>query len=423
MYIINIKYRRIIQKVLSLFLVFSVGCKNEKPDQRLKEDIEEIQWSEGYLDIHHIHSGRGDAAFTIFPDGTTLLFDAGEAHQRDKDLYYPIYPSEDKNAGEWIANYIEQVAPRGIIDYAVISHFHTDHYGVISKNSPISKDGGYKLAGITRVGELIPIGTLIDRGYPDYDYPVDLREHFSIKDSTFLNYLKFAEYNGKNRGMVREKFQAGHNDQITLKYNKKSYPNFSVRNIKSNQRIWAGQDTTCFDYVFKPDLLHEPGKFSENALSNILKYNYGSFDYYTGGDLPGFFGYQDYDMESTISEVVGEVDVLTLNHHGYKDATNETFLDALKPQVIVHQAIHDPHFQENAMKRMASRNLSAFSIWMSSTIEKKYKDLVDKVYKSKRGHVMIRVSRNGDQFKVLILENDGPKLRLKQTFGPYTSRN
>jgi hypothetical protein len=34
-------------------------------------------WREGYLDIHHISTGSGNATFMVFPDGTTLLFDAG----------------------------------------------------------------------------------------------------------------------------------------------------------------------------------------------------------------------------------------------------------------------------------------------------------------------------------------------------------
>jgi len=33
-------------------------------------------WTEGYLDIHHINTGKGDAAFFILPDGTTLLVDS-----------------------------------------------------------------------------------------------------------------------------------------------------------------------------------------------------------------------------------------------------------------------------------------------------------------------------------------------------------
>lgn len=35
-------------------------------------------WQSGYLDIHHINTGRGNAAFFVFPDGINVLVDAGE---------------------------------------------------------------------------------------------------------------------------------------------------------------------------------------------------------------------------------------------------------------------------------------------------------------------------------------------------------
>ena len=30
-------------------------------------------WREGYLDIHQISTGRGNATFMILPDGTTMM--------------------------------------------------------------------------------------------------------------------------------------------------------------------------------------------------------------------------------------------------------------------------------------------------------------------------------------------------------------
>lgn len=36
-------------------------------------------WTPGTLDIHQISTGRGNAAFFILPDGTTMLVDAGAA--------------------------------------------------------------------------------------------------------------------------------------------------------------------------------------------------------------------------------------------------------------------------------------------------------------------------------------------------------
>ena len=50
-------------------------------------------WEPGYLDLHHINTGVGDAAFYVFPDGTTLLFDAGENMQQQ--LMFPnMRPSQ-----------------------------------------------------------------------------------------------------------------------------------------------------------------------------------------------------------------------------------------------------------------------------------------------------------------------------------------
>ena len=41
-------------------------------------------WTRGTLDIHQLSTGRGNAAFFIFPDGTTMLFDAGAAEQPEE---------------------------------------------------------------------------------------------------------------------------------------------------------------------------------------------------------------------------------------------------------------------------------------------------------------------------------------------------
>ncbi|WP_157830451.1 hypothetical protein [Siphonobacter sp. SORGH_AS_0500] len=41
-------------------------------------DTTQVEWREGYLDIHHINTGRGNSTFFLFPDGTTLLWDAGD---------------------------------------------------------------------------------------------------------------------------------------------------------------------------------------------------------------------------------------------------------------------------------------------------------------------------------------------------------
>ena len=58
--------------VLTTHLTFWVNAQQAVVGQPLPA------WKEGYLDLHHINTGRGSSAYYIFPDGTTMLLDAGE---------------------------------------------------------------------------------------------------------------------------------------------------------------------------------------------------------------------------------------------------------------------------------------------------------------------------------------------------------
>jgi beta-lactamase superfamily II metal-dependent hydrolase len=100
-------------------------------------------WKEGYLDLHHINIGRGNVAYYILPDGTTMLFDAGEQEPTDPRTLSRrnsgIRPNDSKRAYEWIAHYINQVAPQGrkaVINYAILSHYHDDHMGAWYEQAP-----------------------------------------------------------------------------------------------------------------------------------------------------------------------------------------------------------------------------------------------------------------------------------------------
>ena len=123
-------------------------------------------WSRGVLDIHQISTGRGNAALLIFPDGTTLLVDAGAASDGMKMADADPRPDASRTAGGWIVRYIEraQAPARPHLDFALLTHFHPDHMGAPTAASLPSKSGAFKLTGITEVGEAIPIDVLIDRG-------------------------------------------------------------------------------------------------------------------------------------------------------------------------------------------------------------------------------------------------------------------
>ena len=52
--------------------LFALSCFAQQVGQPLPA------WTPGTLDIHQINTGRGNAALLIFPDGTSMLLDAGD---------------------------------------------------------------------------------------------------------------------------------------------------------------------------------------------------------------------------------------------------------------------------------------------------------------------------------------------------------
>jgi beta-lactamase superfamily II metal-dependent hydrolase/DNA/RNA endonuclease YhcR with UshA esterase domain len=75
----------------------------------------------------------------------------------------------------------------------------------------------------------------------------------------------------------------------------------------------------------------------DNSASIGLLVQYGDFDFFVSGDLSGG-GNNTTDVESTVAQLVGDVDVVQLNHHGSSTSSNPTYLNTLKPEVAVVQA-------------------------------------------------------------------------------------
>ena len=61
-------------------------------------------WREGYLDIHSIATGKGDASLVVMPDGTTMLIDAGD--MTNGRFKAPALPNADKSPAYWISETI-----------------------------------------------------------------------------------------------------------------------------------------------------------------------------------------------------------------------------------------------------------------------------------------------------------------------------
>ncbi|MGC1302860.1 MAG: MBL fold metallo-hydrolase [Caulobacteraceae bacterium] len=389
-------------------------------------------WSNGYLDIHHISTGRGNAAYIVMPDGTSMLIDAGEADQEFIKAVaplkaFPARPNADHSAGYWIADYIREFAPRDrpvALDYALITHFHTDHIGTLLASSPMSPTGAYQEVGITEVADLIPIKTLVDRAAPDYKVPVDLRMcRESNNEKSLQNYLKMVAYR-ERQGQPVVGLHAGRLDQIRLEQPQK-FPDFHIRNIASSGVIWTGRGEEVQQYI--PIDAVKDCHFDENPFSNVIKISYGKFDYYSGGDIPGVPDYTQpfwRDVETPVAAVVGPVDAMTLDHHGNRDTVNGAILRALRPRVIVQQNWLSAQPGEEVVVRMASHEFypgprDVFSTGMSPETRAAIGPLMDQIYRSYEGHVVIRVAPGGASYEVFILDDTNDRREVLKRFGPY----
>lgn len=344
-------------------------------------------WTRGTLDIHQISTGTGNAALIVFPDATTLLVDAG--------------PS-----GAAIARYIEATlapaAPR--LDYAVLTHFHSDHLG-----------------GIADVAARIPIGTLIDRGY-DYLKPAD-------DDRTFSRYRAFLDERARKGGSRAEAIRVGRANQIVAQRDRAAFPSVEIRNVAANGAVWTGEGDGA-TRIFPPlDTIPPGDRPSENMCSIGLRVRYGKFDFFTGGDMPGVpdAGAPAWQsVETAVARAIGPTDVHVVNHHGSIDPESAIFLSTLRSRVLILPSWSETHPSQDALKRMLATRLypgprDIFATTLHASTKASIGDRAAQL-KADHGHIVVRVAPGGDSYQVFVLDETIEARTVRGVFGPYVSQ-
>jgi hypothetical protein len=380
-------------------------------------------WTPGVLDIHHIATGEGNATFFVLPDGTTLLVDAGAATAGRAPLAPPV-PNDGRRAGEHIAAYIRRMMPPArepALDYALVTHFHADHMGFVTDASPVSRRGDYRLAGITDVADAVPVHRLLDRGWPDYDYPGPV--------PNIENYRRFIAARAQAGDLAVARFQAGRDDQLRLLRDAAAYPTFDIRNLAVNGDVWTGSGTAT-RRVFPPlETLARDDWPNENICSAAFLLRYGPFSYYTGGDQEGMppDGYPAWqDVETPIAQSIGHpVDVVVVDHHGSIEPANAFFLKTLRPRVDIVPAWSTTHPAPVVLKRLLNERIYAgprdiFILEFRDETKAAIGPRAAQVA-SDHGHVVVRVAPGGTSYLVYVLDDRSGTYAVRSVHGPYPS--
>jgi beta-lactamase superfamily II metal-dependent hydrolase len=365
-------------------------------------------WTVGHFDIHHIDTARGNSTLLIFPDGTTMMIDAGAVTDAPAGTTNRARPNDSRRPGEWIAIYAAAHTPAKRLDYFLATHIHPDH-----------------VVGLADVDALLPITTFIDRGFPNYaPTQLPLKAPFA---QAYLDFLRSRAV----AGAKVEAAQVGSTQQIGLRKNPARFANFAARILSANGNIWSSS-THAVEAHLGSVTSSTTAHGNENLFSIATRFTYGAFSYFTGGDLDADTNdgrFPELDIETPVARAAGRTEVAVANHHGYFDACGPAFTNALDAQAYIIPAWDIGHPGSAQMQRMLgawdSNNSKAthdvFTLELlpqNALLNRRFASQL----KSQQGHVVVRVVPGGGTYSIYTLDSTTENGNITGVFGPYHSR-
>ena len=389
---------------LCLAVVFTAGCSGNSA--RVGATLP--AWSEGYLDIHTISTGRGECIFMILPDGTSIVVDAGE-FSREGSKYTNVIqrPNAETRPTKAFGDYIRHFNPYQAIDYFNLSHFHMDHMGNAEPEYERSAEGDYLLTGVMALHHQVPYLEVIDRAYGAYDSLAV--KAMSVK--VLPEYQKFLEYHTANGTIKASRFELGAVNQFALKHNAEAYPNFKIENICSNGYVWnKGEVIDVYEGI--------RDAIRENAASCGFVIRYGAFDFLTAGDIGDY-----HDLELRVAQAVGQVEAVKSHHHLSPHSMCQPSVEVLRPQVIVATSFYNRDIQPDKSKFNYIADVGCALYCTSVGEEQLAADPA--AYEScaaVSGHNVIRVAPGGAEYMVYTLDDTDSNYRVTKIDGPFICR-
>lgn len=235
---------------------------------------------DGRLDLYFIDVEGGAATLVVTPAGESMLVDSGSYDATGRDL-------------NRILDVIQKVAKLDHVDHALVTHWHSDHFG--------------NHAG---VAGKVKVMNFWDRGIPDM-----LEE-----DRQFAEHV--APYRAASQNQSKT-VKPG--DMIPMKSG--STP-LKVQVVTASGDVIPNQGEPN---PYAKEHKAQPADTSDNAKSVSMLLTFGKFKFVCCGDLT-------WNTEAklmTPNNPLGQIDLFMVTHHGLEVSNNPVMVLALDPRVTV----------------------------------------------------------------------------------------
>ena len=305
------------------------------------------KWEKGHFRISMLFNGRGESAFLVMPDSTSLMIDCGDYVFDGRDVVKHL-PDDSRRAGEWVSRYVLRENPNGKkVDYFLLTHYHSDHAGSGKFIAGRGANGKYDISGIGQAMDMLDFKTFIDRSWPDVNDPSPRNDNF---DDWTVKHVKEVYAEAERRGIKVERFRLEKgSDQIRQLHG--GGGKFSFTPLCARGEILK-RDGTVLD-LGKFD--RPRSKFGENEMSVGFVLSLGDFRYFTAGDFQGGVKGADgkrVEMEDILAAECPQVDVAKANHHGHHSMPDK-LVNALHARVVLAGVWHLAHMTRDTIRRLA----------------------------------------------------------------------
>lgn len=315
-----------------------------------------VKAADAPLRIYWTDVEGGAATLIVTPAGETILIDTGLPGERDPGR---------------IAHTVRERAGAERIDHLVVTHFDTDHYG-----------------GTADLAKLVPIGRVYDPGLP--------RDPSAGLGRGLVAYLDAV---AERRTVIRP------GDVLPLRAAATSGTRLSIRCLASYQEFLAAnrQEEAPTPAVCAQ---HETrGKdMSQNANSVVLLVQFGAFRFLDAADLT-------WELEKKLVcpyNLVGQVDVFQVDHHGLAESNNPVLVEAIAPRVAI---INNGHRKGAAPATLATlRKVSTIdaiyqlhrNLGVDDSVNTSAHRIANEAQKCDANVVTLEVSPNGKRYQVSV---------------------